>query len=101
MIEARAFYNCEAIESMILPRALETIGTEAFANCLSLKSITLPPEVEMDIDFSRFYNVPSLEEIKFEEGWQTIQLICFLHNLRCKHNNSFKCKKHWSEYHQK
>lgn len=72
MIEARAFYNCEAIESMILPRALETIGTEAFANCLSLKSITLPPEVEMDIDFSRFYNLPSLEEIKFEEGWQTI-----------------------------
>ena len=45
-IEAYAFSECTALESVTLPDALETIGEGAFNECTALKSITIPKKVE-------------------------------------------------------
>ena len=74
MIEEKAFYDCQSIEKINLPSTLESIGKEAFSNCLSLKSVNIPTKLNlMNPDGSRFYNVPALEEIIFDDGWQNIQ----------------------------
>ena len=73
-IGTEAFYNCASIEKIELPNTIEKIDTKAFANCLSLKSVNVPTKLKlMNIDGSRFYNVPNLEKIIFDDGWQNIQ----------------------------
>lgn len=44
-IGARAFYNCNALESLTIPEAVKTIGAEAFVGC-PFSSIVIPNNVE-------------------------------------------------------
>ena len=72
-IGAKAFNNCTSIEKIKLPSNLEAIGVEAFTNCTALRSINIPTKLElMNFDGARFYNVTALEEIIFDDGWQSI-----------------------------
>jgi len=73
-IGTKAFYNCASIQKIKLPSNLETIGAEAFSNCTALRSINIPTKLELvNFDAARFYNVPALEEIIFDDGWQSIK----------------------------
>ena len=40
-----AFYGCEALESVSLPKSMLYFNNYAFQNCISLKSITIPDKV--------------------------------------------------------
>lgn len=44
-IMERTFYNCSALETVLLPSTIEEIGSNAFSGCSSLKSLTLPASV--------------------------------------------------------
>ena len=44
-IMERTFYNCSALETVLLPSTIEEIGSNAFSDCSSLKSLTLPASV--------------------------------------------------------
>ena len=44
-IMERTFYNCSALETVLLPSTIEEIGSNAFYGCSSLKSLTLPASV--------------------------------------------------------
>ncbi|MDE5877030.1 MAG: leucine-rich repeat protein [Muribaculaceae bacterium] len=45
-IDASAFYNCEALQSINIPTSVKTIGDEAFGWCGALQSINIPSSVE-------------------------------------------------------
>ena len=47
-----AFSRCEALESITLPDALETIETFAFYECKALKSVTIPKKVRTIGDYA-------------------------------------------------
>lgn len=73
-IETKAFSNCKSIEKVQLPSNLETIGVEAFSNCSALRSVNIPTKLNLiNLEKPSFYDVPALEEIIFDDGWQKIQ----------------------------
>ena len=71
-----AFYGCEALESVTLPKTIRKIGTEAFKYCASLKEITLPEELRTVGD-EAFSNCKSLKSLDIPAlvrdigGWAT------------------------------
>jgi hypothetical protein len=90
-IDARAFYGCSSLESVILPETLKCIGEGAFANCVAIKkvvitssvrrigdsafancsnmtSITLPSASLTEIGSYAFANCSSLKSIVIPEG---------------------------------
>lgn len=62
-IKTRAFYNCEALESINIPKNVFEIRASAFENCHNLKNITLPERLK-DIRARAFANDYSLVEIE-------------------------------------
>lgn len=58
---------CYALEEIILPSTLETIGNFAFQDCKALKRIVIPKNVT-EIGTDAFAGCESLEEVVFEEG---------------------------------
>ena len=44
-IGERAFYDCDSLESIVIPNGVTTIGNSAFYECYSLKSIVIPNSV--------------------------------------------------------
>lgn len=61
-------FNCyEKINSVSIPRTVQTIGFCAFANCLSLTEITLPDGLEVIAD-SAFENCTALENVQIPES---------------------------------
>ena len=56
------FYGDKALEKVILPDSLETLGKFAFAGCTSLKSLTLPSSLTAILDYA-FENCTGLTEL--------------------------------------
>ena len=46
-IAERAFYNCEALNSIALPDSITAIGASAFRGCSGLTSVSLPDGLEV------------------------------------------------------
>lgn len=62
LIEHYAFKDCTALESVILPESLQSLGKYAFENCSSLKIIAIPRKIT-EIESSTFKNCTSLERV--------------------------------------
>lgn len=55
-----AFYNCSALNSIIIPSTVKTVGRAAFYDCSSLISVELPATLEVIEDYT-FYRCRSLQ----------------------------------------
>lgn len=66
----RAFYDCEALESVTLPENLKTIMGSVFEDCHRLENITLPEGLEV-IGSLAFYNC-GLKEIVIPDSVQEL-----------------------------
>ena len=63
----RAFYNCGALESVVVTGKVKVIGENAFYNCAELKSVELPESI-IRIGMSAFENCKSLETINIPDS---------------------------------
>lgn len=70
-IDYGAFSNCKAIENIVLPDSLETIGEWAFAKCINLKEISLPDKITKINRYTFAYCV-NLTDIKWSSSLTTI-----------------------------
>ena len=61
-IEDCAFYNCKSIETLIIPNSVITIGEEAFAYCESVKNLQIGENVE-SIGYGAFSHCISIESV--------------------------------------
>jgi hypothetical protein len=90
----RMFYNCSALESVVIPKSIASIGYEAFQNCSGLRSVTLEsglviigeemfgdctslesvtiPATIKDVGFFAFSRCTSLSQVTLEDGLTTI-----------------------------
>ena len=62
-----AFYNCDSLESIVLPDSVTSIEEFAFQWCANLKSITLPDGIT-EIGGGAFYGCTSLKKITIPDG---------------------------------
>lgn len=70
------FYNCSALESIIIPEGVEVINKHQFNGCSSLKEVTFPDTLTA-IDFYAFYNCSSLEKVVFPDSLKTVGISAF------------------------
>ncbi len=61
-IEDKAFYECSALASVIIPNSVMSIGDSAFDSCSILTSITIPNSVT-SIGLEAFWGCPDLTSI--------------------------------------
>ena len=66
-----AFYNCDALQSVVLPEGLTYIGDRAFFYCGHLQSIVLPKSLQ-SIGSSAFSTCTALRSVTLPQGLQTI-----------------------------
>ncbi len=71
-IDYGAFSNCKAIEKVVLPDSLETIGEWAFAKCTNLKGISLPDKITKINRYTFAYCV-NLTDIKWSTSLETLE----------------------------
>lgn len=77
-IGEKAFYGCSSLLEVDLPENLTEIDSLAFDYCTSLKRVILPPNLNLiALDSPRFHNLPSLEQIVFEDGREAISGYAF------------------------
>lgn len=62
------FSGCSALEEVVMPDSLETIGSNSFASC-GLTSVTIPASVKT-IEVNAFAAAANLKTVTFEEGSQ-------------------------------
>lgn len=69
-IGARAFSQCESLQTFVVPEGIHTIGDGAFHDCSSLKEITIPESVTSITDgfYSNREDFRDLEKINVKEG---------------------------------
>ena len=81
-----AFENCDALQSITLPKGLQSIGVNAFRDCHSLQSIAFPEGLQ-SIGDGAFYYCWSLQSVTFPESLQSIESSafssCSLQNIAC------------------
>ena len=70
-IGERAFYQCDALESVVLPDSVTEIGEEAFNFCTSLKNLKMSDGVTK-IGGSAFQHCESLGEATLPDGLEHI-----------------------------
>ncbi len=80
-ISAQTFYECEALEEIILPNSVTTIGDEAFYKNGALVSITLPDAL-LEIGKFAFAENVLLESVEFNGNLQTIGDGAFAYNVK-------------------
>ena len=61
-----AFLGCVSLKTIVLPPNLKSLGRLAFHDCRSLVSIEIPPTIP-SVDMTTFYNCESLETITYYE----------------------------------
>lgn len=64
-LSSGAFYECSALEEIVLPKRIERIGNQTFSRCTSLKTVYISAELER-IGYDAFYHCPSLEIVYYE-----------------------------------
>jgi len=75
-IGAKAFYNCQSLQSFTISDSMNSIGESAFQDCLQLHAVTLGAAVSK-IGDSAFENCVSLEEFTFGRSVETIGASAF------------------------
>lgn len=65
-IDEKAFYNCKALEEIILPKGLEVLKSNTFENCRALTKVTVPCTVAL-VETSVFSNCSNLSIVEFEK----------------------------------
>ena len=65
-IDEKAFYECDNLDTIVLPDGLKMIGNRAFYSCDMLQTINIPDSVEL-IDEYAFYNCDNLENVTINE----------------------------------
>ena len=65
-VSTSAFYQCKAVEEVILPSTLQTIEGSAFYECTALKSIEMPESLQ-GINSYAFYG-SGLESVELNQG---------------------------------
>ena len=70
-IADRAFYNCNALTSIVIPDSVIRIGTRTFENCSGLTDITIPNSVTAIAAYA-FYNCRSLTSITIPSRMMTV-----------------------------
>lgn len=71
-----AFFECEKIESINLPKSIKEIAQAAFKECKKLKTISIQEGLEK-IDIEAFYGCSSLEKIAIPSTTYLIELTSF------------------------
>ena len=66
-----AFYDCNALTSIVIPDSVIRIGTRAFENCSGLTGITIPNSVTA-IEAYAFHNCKGLTSITIPDSMLTI-----------------------------
>lgn len=75
-IGSRAFYDCDAIQSVTIPGCVESIGSEAFYQCSNLNTVVLLEGVQR-IGASAFRECTSLAEIRMPSSLRYISSLAF------------------------
>ena len=71
-IDNYAFYQCENLQSISLPKGLVEIGDGAFEQCISLTQITIPNTVKV-LEQRAFYRCESLSKVTLSKNLTVIQ----------------------------
>ena len=71
-IGSKAFYNCDALESVTIPDSVTSIGDSAFRECESLTNVKIPDSVA-SIGYMAFYSCDSLTSITIPKGVTRIE----------------------------
>lgn len=71
-----AFYGCNSLQEITLPKDLKRIGNSAFRYCSQLKDIILPSEVET-INYHAFEDCGNLASIQFPPSLKSIESYAF------------------------
>lgn len=72
VIGLRAFMECTALESIVIPFGVDTIDMHAFIGCTSLKNVTLPMGLE-EIDEGAFENCTALTSLTIPDSVTLIE----------------------------
>lgn len=75
-IAGGAFYQCQALEKMVVPEGVTEIGDAAFKDCKSLKSVVLPTSIAK-IESAAFSGVNEDCKVHYkgtEEQWNEIEI---------------------------
>ena len=71
-----AFYQCYSMQNIELPSTLTTIGGSAFYGCDNLTSVEIPAGVTILNNYT-FYSCDNLKIVLFNEGLQTVAYSAF------------------------
>ncbi|MGM9970296.1 MAG: leucine-rich repeat domain-containing protein [Anaeroplasma sp.] len=75
-ISYRGFYDCESLESIIIPNTIVDIGEEAFSNCYNLNTVIFSNKTT-NIGMWAFYNCRSLTSITLPSTIKSIGSAAF------------------------
>ena len=76
-LPANAFHSRHRLEEVVLPAALQTLGSQAFFACDALKSVVLPAKLE-SVGHAAFSGCSALQSVVIE-GTPTIGAFAFQH----------------------
>lgn len=76
-IDRCAFYECEELNSIIIPNTVKSIGDKAFCHCHSLSHVQLPSSLD-SIQKRTFYLCENLKSIQFPESLKYIGFQAFI-----------------------
>lgn len=71
----QAFFNCEELTDISLPKSLETIEADAFSNCIALTSVTIPDNIR-NVDKTSFTGA-NLQELYIGDCINQIGMAAF------------------------
>lgn len=73
------FYNCTALEKVVLPSTLEVIGGGTFYNCKKLKTVNLPEGLKT-IDSCAFYYTSALTSVTLPDSITELGHLAFMYS---------------------
>lgn len=79
VIGKNAFYSCEQLTEVYIPKSVEKIGESAFENCIELKTVVI--EKRKELAKSMFNGCTSLENVDLPEGLEKLNEFVF---MECK-----------------